>query len=319
MFNIVDVANHLLDRQCPQSIDAVFIYNHNPVATHPDQNKMRKALGQQELFVVGCDVQMNDSMSYADVILPASTHFEHDDVYASYGHGYLQRAEPVINPVGESLPNTEIFRMLARRFGFKHSEFCQTDDELIAQVFEIGKDSEFDNAAQLKTDSVLAMQTTDYRWLSADLLDTPSGLIELYSDQLQVDYNAALPEYKEVNCSQGYVLISPASNDRINATFGASTKTKRELLEINPIDAQSEKLIDGEVVFVFNDLGEVELTVRVTDDVASGVLCVVKGAWCASSATGQTVNALISNLSKTDIADGAAYYDTFVKIKKIIS
>jgi anaerobic selenocysteine-containing dehydrogenase len=319
VFNIVDVANHLLDRDCEQSIDAVFIYNHNPVATHPDQNKMRKALSQQDLFVVGCDVQMNDSMSYADVILPASTHFEHDDVYASYGHGYLQRAQPVISPVGDSLPNTEIFRRLAKRFGFDHSEFCQTDNELMAQAFEIDKNYGIDNAAQLETDTVLAMQTTDCCWLSDDVLNTRSGLIEFYSDQLQSDYNAPLPEYKEIECSGDYILISPASNDRINATFGASTKTKKELLEINPIDAQIEGVCDGETVFVFNDLGEVELTVSVTADVAAGVLCVVKGAWCASSSTGQTVNALISNLSKTDIADGAAYYDTFVKIKKVIS
>jgi anaerobic selenocysteine-containing dehydrogenase len=319
VFNIVDVANHLLDRDCEQSIDAVFIYNHNPVATHPDQNKMRRALAQQELFVVGCDVQMNDSMSYADVILPASTHFEHDDVYSAYGHGYLQRAEPVISRVGESLPNTEIFRRLAKRFGFDHSEFCQTDDELMAQAFEIDKSYGVASAAQLKTDTVLAMQTTDYRWLSAERLNTPSGLIEFYSDQLHSDYNAALPEYKEIDCSGGYILISPASNDRINATFGASTKTERELLEINPVDAQAENVGDGETVFVFNDLGEVELTVSVTSDVAAGVLCVTKGAWCASSLTGQTVNALISNLSKTDIADGAAYYDTFVKIKKIVN
>ncbi len=78
-------------------IKSVFIYNHNPVAVHPDQNKMIKALSQKDVFVIGCDITMTDSMKYADVILPACSSFEHNDVYLGYGHNYAQRAEPVIS------------------------------------------------------------------------------------------------------------------------------------------------------------------------------------------------------------------------------
>ncbi|NIR58813.1 MAG: molybdopterin-dependent oxidoreductase, partial [Gammaproteobacteria bacterium] len=91
---------------------------------------MRAALSRDDLFIVGCDVAMTDSMAYADVVLPACTHFEYDDIYPAYGQQWLQRAEAVIPPVGESLPNTEIFRRLAARFGFDDPLFRETDTEL---------------------------------------------------------------------------------------------------------------------------------------------------------------------------------------------
>ena len=129
--NIVDVGRHLLHDDIDPPIRAVFIYNHNPVATHPDQNRMRRALGRDEIFKVGIDVVMTDSMRYCDVVLPAASHFEFDDIYTAYGHAYLQRAEPVIPTVGDSLPNTEIFRRLARAFGFTDAMFDDSDVELM--------------------------------------------------------------------------------------------------------------------------------------------------------------------------------------------
>ena len=92
---------------------------------------MKQALAREDVFIAGIEVAMTDSMAYADVILPACTHFEHSDVYAAYGQQYLQRAEAVIPPVGESLPNTEIFRRLAARFGFDDAAFKASDPELM--------------------------------------------------------------------------------------------------------------------------------------------------------------------------------------------
>src|SRR4029453_1575634 len=96
-------------------IKALFIYNHNPLVVHPDQNRLRRGLARDDLFVVGSDVVMTDSLAYADVVLPACSHFEHPDLFAAYGTHWLQRADPVIPPQGEALPNTEIFRRLAAR------------------------------------------------------------------------------------------------------------------------------------------------------------------------------------------------------------
>jgi len=324
VFNIVDVATHLLDAQMRCPINALFIYNHNPLATHPDQNKMRQALSQERLFIVGCDLQLNDSMLYADVILPAASHFEHQDVYSAYGHGFLQRAEAVIPPVGEALANTEIFRQLGKRFGFSDEAFTDTDSQLIDQAFHLDKGRHgVSSASQLNTEQVIAMQDVDRLWLSErlseGLLDTESGLIELYSQQLQQQFNSALPKFLSVEKHAPFILLSPASDRRINSSFGASSKNSVEMLEINPQDANRLGIEHGDHVIVSNPLGEVQLCANVTDAIALGVLCCEKGAWCASSVTGQSVNALISSESKTDIGEGAAYYDTFVYVKKVDS
>ena len=110
---------------------AVFIYNHNPIVVHPDQNRMRRGLAREDIFSVGIEVAMTESMAHCDIVLPAATHFEYADLYAAYGHHWLQRAEPVIAPLGESLPNTEIFRRLAARFGFTDPCFKASDAELM--------------------------------------------------------------------------------------------------------------------------------------------------------------------------------------------
>lgn len=320
IFNIVDTANHLLDKSLEDPIQAVFIYNHNPMATHPEQNKMRAALSQEDLFIVGCDVQMNDSMLYCDIILPAATHFEHADIFASYGHTYLQRAEPVIDQVGESLANTEIFRRLAKKFGFTESAFSDSDEALIDQAFHLTKkDNGVERASQLSVEQVLKMQAEDRCWLSEKQLDTPTQKIELLSPSLGETYRCALPKYQPITQDAEFILISPASARRINASFGGSSESEPEYLEINPQDAARHHILDGDCVMLYNGLGQVQLLAKITTAVVAGVLCCEKGAWCKSSVTGQTVNALISNASKTDIGEGAAYYDTFVNIRKIDS
>src|SRR5690606_26139990 len=93
-------------------------------------------LAREDIFTVGCDVVFTDSMKYCDIVLPAASHFEHDDIFCSYGHPYLQRAAAVIPPVGEALPNTEIFRRLAARFGFNEPAFTATDKELMDDAID---------------------------------------------------------------------------------------------------------------------------------------------------------------------------------------
>ena len=111
--NIMDIGRHLVRDDLDPPLRALFIYNHNPIVVHPDQNRMRQGLKRDDIFTVGIDVTMTESMAHCDIVLPAATHFECDDLYAAYGHHWLQRAEPVIRPQGEALPNTEIFRRLA--------------------------------------------------------------------------------------------------------------------------------------------------------------------------------------------------------------
>ncbi len=310
-FNIIDAAEHILDRNDKTPIKTVFIYNHNPVCTHQNQNEMIKALSHKDVFVIGCDITMTDSMKYADVILPACSHFEHSDVYASYGHTHLQRTEAAIDAVGESLPNTEIFRRLAKRFGFDEQAFKDSDAELQEQAFDLASASTKENSVrEIGTNSSLKMAASDHIWLS-----DRKGRLTLFNEELEAQYGYGLPRYETIKREFPFVLVTSAHFHRSNSTFGGC-KIELEEVDINPDDAKNLSVTDGQEVRLSNHKGEVVLKAHLTDDVASGVLYSHKGAWCESSPTGQTVNALLEN-RKTDIGDGAAFYDTFVNIDPI--
>jgi len=318
-FNIVDVAKHLLDETLDPPVSAVMIYNHNPVCTHPDQNRMRRALSREDLFIVGCDVAMTDSMAYADIILPASSHFEFADIYGSYGHSYLQRAEAVIPCVGDSLPNTEIFRRLSARFGFDDAMFKASDTELMDEAFD-NEDPRLDGSrpSQIPLDNALAMTAPKGEPMIMCKTVAPatkSGKIELFCDDLEERFGYGLPRFEPVVRDLPFSIISPSSSKRTNATFGGCLQSQdQEVVEINPADAEEYKINEGDSLRVWNSQGEVHLSARITDAVPARVLYSPKGTWLATSSTDQTVNALISSRVRTDIEDGACYNETFVDI-----
>ncbi len=320
--NIVDVGRHLLQDDLDPPIRAAFIYNHNPVATHPDQNRMRRALSRDEIFKVGIDVVMTDSMRYCDIVLPAASHFEFDDIYTAYGHSYLQRAEPVIAPVGESLPNTEIFRRLAKAFGFDDAMFDDDDKALMDMALDPA-DARLEGyrPSQLPLDRALLMNTAaQQEVIMCDTVKpaTASGRIELYSDSLESGFGYGAPRYTPVEKSRPFTVITPSSSKRTNATFGGDAASAgAEIVEINPADAAARDIADGALVALENDLGRVVLEARLTDSVAPGVLYSPKGTWLRSSESGQTVNALIDAEIKTDILDGACYNETFVDLRAL--
>jgi len=318
-FNIVDVAKHLLDDTLDPPISALMIYNHNPVATHPDQNLMRHALARDDLFIVGSDVVMTDSMMYADIILPASSHFEFADIYGAYGHSYLQRAEAAIPYVGDSLPNTEIFRRLAARFGFDDDLFKTSDKQLMDEAFD-NDDPRLGGVrpSEIPTDNAILMTAPDGEPMIMCKTVTPatkSGKIELFSADLEERFGYGLPRFEPMTRDLPFSIISPSSSKRTNATFGGCSQSKtQEIVEINPADAEEYKISEGDSLRVWNKLGEVYLTARITDAVAPRVLYSPKGTWLTTSATNQTVNALIPSDMRTDIEDGACYNETFVEI-----
>ncbi len=319
--NIVDVGQKLLDPTLAPPIAAVMIYNHNPVATHPDQDAMIRGLSRPDLFVVGCEIAMTDSMRYADVILPAASHFEYDDIYGAYGQNYVQRAAPVIPCVGESLPNTEIFRRLARRFGFNDPIFQATDAELMDDAMDgaAGRLEGFAPSA-VPLDRALAMTAENGApaiMCATHGPATATGKIELYSEEMQSRYGYGLPRFEAVPTDLPLTLISPSSDKRTNATFGGcSPSDGMEIVEINPADAAARGLDDGDRVTVWNARGRVALLAAVTDAVRPGVLYSPKGMWLKSSNTGRTVNVLIPADLRTDIEAGACYNETFVDIEK---
>jgi anaerobic selenocysteine-containing dehydrogenase len=314
--NIVDVGAHLLDERLRPPIKAVFIYNHNPVLVHPDQNRLRRGLLRDDLFVVGADVAMTDSMLYADIVLPAASHFEHADLYAAYGQHWLQRADPVIPPQGEALPNTEIFRRLAARFGFTGPTFEASDAELIDEAVD-PDDARLGGVrpSRIPTDQALAMTANgeEFTLFGNVLPATTSGKVELASPYLEQKYGARLPRFLPVTSRYPLALISPASDQRVTSTFGGVNGDAPPPLEMHPDDARARGLADGMRVRVWNDLGEVRLPLRVSDAVPRGVVCTLKGAWLRTSDNGQTISALCP-AHHADISEGACFNDARVEV-----
>ena len=316
-FNILDVPRLLLDPKLDPPIGALFIYNHNPLIVHPDQNRVRRALARADLFIVGSDVAMTDSMDYADIILPASTHFEYSDLYAAYGQQYLQRSEPVIAPVGESLPNTEIFRRLAARFGFHDALFTADDRQLMDDSLDAADPRMAGiRPSELPLDQALSMEYdgTEPVLFRNVWPRTPSGKIELQSALLEERYGAPLPTFRPLESRYPLTLISPASDKRITSTFGGlAVNDATPVLEMNPADAAGRKLSDGSWVRVWNELGEVFLPLQVTTAVRPGVVCSEKGAWLRTSSNQQTISAL-APVHKADLAEGACFNDARVEV-----
>ncbi|MDF2368793.1 molybdopterin-dependent oxidoreductase [Sneathiella sp.] len=315
--NIIDIGRHLVEEDLDIPLKGLFIYNHNPVIVSPDQNVTRKGLEREDIFTVGCDVAMTDSMKYCDIILPAATHFEHDDIFCAYGQPYLQRAEPVIDPVGESLPNTEIFRRLAARFGFNEEIFKATDKELIDDAID-NNDPRLKGfkPSEIPVGTALSMERNeeDTILFQNAVPGTQSGRIELKSGYLKDTFGEEIPTYHPVEDSFPLSLVTPSSNKMITSTFGG-VKANDDVpeLEMHPDDATARGFSDGIQVKVYNDLGEVFLPLKISDNVRPGVLYSPKGSWFKTTTNNQTVSALAPTF-KADLSEGACFNDCRVEV-----
>ncbi|WP_240554860.1 molybdopterin dinucleotide binding domain-containing protein [Oceanicoccus sagamiensis] len=320
--NILDLPDLVLAGDSPPEgapVKSLFIYNHNPVAVHPRQGTMQAALQREDVFIVGSDITMTDSMQYADIILPAASHLEYSDLYQSYGHAYLQQSEPAIDPVGEALPNTDIFRRLAARFNFTDKVFQASDQELIDQALD------FDHPAlQGRERSALSPVSAvdcllDHNGqptptlLRGESADTPSGKIELFCAALEQECGEGLPQWKPQQKEYPFILVSPSSEKRTNSTFGHIEGHDSDVvLEMHARDAKALQLSDGQTVQVYNQQASVTLALKVSDRIKPGTLYTPKGAWLKSAR--HTINALIPG-HKADLAGGACYNDTQVNVK----
>ena len=320
--DIMDIGRHLDQDDIDPPLRALFIYNHNPIVVHADQNRMKRALARDDVFLVGIEIAMTESMACCDVVLPAATHFECDDLYAAYGHHWLQRAEAAIPPVGEALPNTEIFRRLAARFGFEDPALRASDKELMDDAVDGAHAAlKGHRPSQVSTRAAFRMTAVDGRPLA--LYDThrpatPSGKVELVSEVLAQKWGAGarLASFRSRDERFPLMLISPASDKRVSSTLlgAGGLSSEAPALMMHPADVAQRGLVDGARVRVHNDLGEVVLPLEITDAVPRGVVASEKGAWIATSATGQTISALVSTTDRADIAKGACYNDTGVEV-----
>ncbi|MBL4674360.1 MAG: molybdopterin-dependent oxidoreductase, partial [Arenicella sp.] len=304
--NILDIGQHIVEDDLDQPIKALFIYNHNPLAVHPRQALLREALSDDELFIVGFDVTMTDSMAFADIVLPACSSMEYSDVYKAYGHTVMQRSAAVIPAVGDARPNTQVFRELAEAFGFDEPEFRESDQQMLAAAIK-----SLPEVGQSLDGSLAANSNSAFRDVAPN---APVNRALLFNQSEQDRAGLGLPQYQPLQQTREFTLISPSSDKRINSTLGGSNANDEVYqVEMNQHDANAKGLIAGQKVALVNDQAEVLLQLVVSDRVKSGLLYVPKGAWLNSSESGLSVNALIPG-HKADMADGACYNDAQVDI-----
>jgi anaerobic selenocysteine-containing dehydrogenase len=292
-------------------IAVLFVYNCNPLATVPDQNRVRKGLERDDLFTVVFEQVMTDTAPYADVLLPATTFLEHYDIAKGYGAYHFHLVQPVIGAVGESRPNHEVFRALGARLGL-----VEGDDDL----GEAG--AVMDTAARLPKSLSPALlegrvapppsggQPVQF----VDILPpTPDGRAHLFPASLKS--RAGLYHYAPDPATDRYPLslISPASEHTISSTLG-ELRPGVARLKLHPEDAHGRSIADGDSVRVFNDLGEVECEASVTPEIRPGTVSLPKGLWARSTFNGSTANALVPD-TLTDIADGACFNDARVQVE----
>jgi len=310
-------------------VKAIFVYNCNPAAVSPDLERVHQGLMRDDLFVVVHEQFPTDTVEYADIVLPATTQLEHADIHKAYGHLYMLWNEPAIAPLGEALPNTEVFRRLAAKMGFDEPCFGDTDEEMARQVL---------SSADPRMRGITLDALRERGWMRLELpahwapfaegnFPTPSGKCELFSERMARDGYDPLPVYTppaesaesdpQLAAKYPLALLSPPAHHFLNSSFvNVLRRFEGEpSLEINPLDAAERRIADGELVRVFNDRGDFRVKATVTDRVRPGLVLAPSIWWRSLTPDGKGVNHTTSQ-RLSDMGGGATFYDNLVEVEK---
>jgi anaerobic selenocysteine-containing dehydrogenase len=321
--NMSTIGHALLDARAP--VNALIVYNSNPVAVAPDSTRVAKGFAREDLFTVVLEHFQTDTADYADILLPATTQLEHLDVIKPYGHYYMMANNPAIAPLGESKPNSEIFRLLAGAMGF--TDLCFRDsDETIARA-AIAKDWDFDAVRGVGWKRV-GVSKEVARFADGGF-DTPSGKVEFFSARAAALGLDPLPDYiAPQEDTRGaaalrypLAMISPPARHFLNSSFvnvqSLRASEGEPWLDIHPEDAVKRGVIAGTYVRVFNDRGSVELRARVTDRARRGVVVGLSVWWKKLARDGKNANELTSSDTLTDMGRAPTFYDCLVQVEAI--
>lgn len=303
---------------------SLFVYNSNPAVVAPEQNLVFEGLARQDLFTVVHEQVWTDTARWADLVLPATTHLEHADLYASYWHGLLQWAEPIIPRQGESRPNIEVFQELAQRMGWDDPCFRETTEDIARSALatsafhEQGIDLE-----RLKTARFLPVRMESLPFVQQKP-GTPSGKIELSSGKARSMGLPSVPSHiplvegpETLDDRHPLMLISPPNHFLLNSTFGHRHRQGvGPLLEIHPEDAQARGIQEEDAIEVYNDRGRCKLIASVRQSVLRGVVVAPGVWWSRDYEGGRGINALTSS-RLADMGNGAAFFSNRVEVRKI--
>ncbi len=295
-------------------LKGVFVYNCNPVATMPDQNRVIKGLEREDLFTVVFEEVMTDTVAYADIVLPATTFFEESDVRRSYGAYVVGGVVPVIDPVSESRSNPEVFRELGQAMGWDDAPFTWTNQEWLGAIADgLEMNEQTLTSEQLETGEPLFHEFSGGRPIQFETVfpGTEDGLIDLCPASLG---DSPYEFIELVDEDHPLALISPAVAGMTSSTFGEYAY-KELRISMNKEDADSRGLADRDPVRVFNNLGEVQCRVLINANVRVGTVVIPKGAWRKSSGNGKTSNALCPDTINV-VGGGACFNDARVEVEK---
>ncbi|HYC93169.1 MAG TPA: molybdopterin oxidoreductase family protein [Thermoanaerobaculia bacterium] len=309
-----------------KNVHALVVYNSNPGAVAPDRENVLTGLRREDLFTVVLEHFQTDTADYADVLLPATTQLEHEDLHKAYGHTFVMFNARAIEPLGESLSNSEIFRRLAARMGLDHPALRESDEEMMRGVLRHMPFTleELRERAYIRLD----IASPHRPYARGAKLPTPSGKIEIDSERAAAHGLDRLPEYvppyeseeRDPELVRRYplALISPPAHSFLNSTFVNVASLRRAAgkptLEIHADDATTRGIANGARVSIFNDRGAFTAEAVITDRVRPGVVSAPSVWWPKLTGDGTNANHTTSQ-AVTDIGGGATFYDNQVDVR----
>jgi len=329
MNQLGDALTHDGDATFGPKIEAIVVYNSNPVAVAPDAAKVAAGFARDDLFTVVLEQFQTDTADYADLLLPATTQLEHLDVHKSYGHTYVMANLPAIEPVGDARPNTAIFRDIARRMGLTEPALFESDEEVASRAFR------WNDPVLSGTDWSTLKETG---WAKLKIADAPfanggfrtaSGQCEFYSDALAQAGLDPVPDYlppyesaehaPDLAARYPLAMISPPARNFLNSTF-VNVESLRATegephVDVHPSDALARGIADGDEVRVFNDRGSMRARARVTGRAREGLVVGLSVWWKKLAPDGCNANQVTSQ-ALTDLGGSATFYDCLVEVER---
>ena len=319
--NMSTIGDDLLRETSPAfgpKIEALIVYNSNPVAVAPESPKVVQGFARDDLFTVVLEHFQTDTADYADYVLPATTQLEHWDIHSSYGHTDVLLNRPAIAPLGQARPNTDVFRALAQRMGFTEPCFADDDETLCRTAFGAAVDFQ-----QLLDQGWSTLAVPDAPFADGGF-PTPSGRCEFFSARLAAQGLNGLPDHLPNHEAPGsdprhpLAMISPPARNFLNSSF-VNVKSLRDiegepLLEMHADDASARGLVSGQMVRVFNQRGSHRCKVEVSKRARPGVVNGLGIWWRKLGADGTNGNEVTSQ-RLTDLGRGPTFYDCLVDVE----
>jgi len=314
--NMSTIGDALLEADPP--IEAIVVYNSNPVAVAPESPKVVRGFAREDLFTVVLEHFLTDTADHADYVLPATTQLEHLDVHSSYGHTYALINEPAIAPLGEAKPNTQVFRELAARMGFDEPCFAENDEQIARAAFK--NPVAFDDLRERGWVKLPLPEAP----LAEGGFPTPSGRVRVGVPGLGLPDFVANHESAQsaprLAARYPLAMISPPARHFLNSSF-VNVKSLRDIegepiVEINKEDAAARGIVTGATVRVFNDRGDYRCKARVSERARRGVVNGLGVWWRKLGLAGSNVNE-VTHQRLTDIGRAPAFYDCLVEVQAV--